>query len=167
MALRTLTPYRSRIHWAGARRRAGLRAFSDHLAEDVFIERQIGYKALEARILITQLPQLADLGESELRVLLPEIKARRSLRAADAHPAPAFRFPPGPARSNLLRSRSASCSANVWCGALPSKRVWRQKSPPGSGGAMPLDVASSGALYAPHADRKRPPLCFVINVWRY
>jgi len=36
--------------------------FSDHLAEDVLVEGQIGHQALEACVLIAQLAELADLG---------------------------------------------------------------------------------------------------------
>src|SRR5207302_7049676 len=51
--------------------------FSDHLAQDVLIEREVRHQALEARVLIAQLAQLPDLGEPELRVLLlPQVKAR-------------------------------------------------------------------------------------------
>src|SRR5579862_122425 len=68
--------------------------FSDHLAEDVFIEREVGHQALEARVLIAQLAELADLGEPELRVLLlPEVKARLAhaeLPADIRHGRPAF-----------------------------------------------------------------------------
>src|SRR5579871_2368885 len=51
--------------------------FSDHLAQDVLVEREVGDQALQARVLIAQLAELADLGEPELGVLLlPEVKAR-------------------------------------------------------------------------------------------
>src|SRR6516164_1225221 len=51
--------------------------FSDYLAQDVFVERQIGYQALQACVLIAQLPELTDLGEPHLGVLLfPQVKAR-------------------------------------------------------------------------------------------
>src|SRR5438270_194118 len=70
--------------------------FSDHLAQDVFIEREIGYETLQARVLITQLAELADLGEPELGVLLlPEVKARLAhpdLTAHIRHRCAAFRL---------------------------------------------------------------------------
>src|SRR6267378_4550946 len=70
--------------------------FSDHLAQDVLIEREIGYETLQARVLITQLAQLVDLGEPELRVLLlPEVKARLAhpdLTAHIRHRCAAFRL---------------------------------------------------------------------------
>src|SRR2546429_104585 len=60
--------------------------FSDHLAEDVLIEREIGHQALQPRVLITQLAELADLGEPELCVLLlPEVKARLAHPDLTAH----------------------------------------------------------------------------------
>jgi hypothetical protein len=62
----------------------------------VLIEREIGHQALQARVLVPQLPQLVDLGQPELGVLLlPEVKARLSPRAVDRHPPPACRLPPG------------------------------------------------------------------------
>jgi len=50
---------------------------SQHLLEDVLVERQIRHETLQARILLTHLPQLADLGYAQAAVLLlPEIEGR-------------------------------------------------------------------------------------------
>src|SRR5882762_4177929 len=82
--------------------------FSDHLAQDVLIEREVGHQALEARVLIAQLAELADLGEPELRVLLlPQVKARLAhpeLPAYICHRRPAFRL--AQRHGNLLVGKS-------------------------------------------------------------
>jgi hypothetical protein len=55
--------------------------FNDFL-QNVPIERQIGYQALEARVLIAQLPQLAHLQNPHVRVpFLPDVVRR----LADPH----------------------------------------------------------------------------------
>lgn len=44
--------------------------FSNDLAQDVLVERQIGDQVLELRVLIAQLAQLANLARPQIRVLL-------------------------------------------------------------------------------------------------
>ena len=51
--------------------------FSDNLSQNVLVKRELGDQTLQARILVTQLPQLPDLGQAKLPVLLlPRIEAR-------------------------------------------------------------------------------------------
>src|SRR5690242_19899770 len=51
--------------------------FSDDFSQDVLVQGEIGHETLQARILITQLTQLPDLGQPQPRVLLaPKVEAR-------------------------------------------------------------------------------------------
>ena len=67
----------SRIHRATSRRLDVPRSFFNDFLEHVPIERQIGYQALQARVLVAKLPQLAYLEDPEIRVaLLPDVVRR-------------------------------------------------------------------------------------------
>src|SRR5205823_2611720 len=51
--------------------------FSNHLLENLFVQRQVGDEALQPRILLAHLPQLAHLGDAQAAVLLlPEVERR-------------------------------------------------------------------------------------------
>ena len=51
--------------------------FSDHLLQDLLVERQVGDESLQPRILVAHLPQLADLRHAQAaKLLLPEVEGR-------------------------------------------------------------------------------------------
>jgi hypothetical protein len=53
---------------------AALRAFFDDLLQDLFVQRQIGHDAPQARVLVFKLPQLAQFAHAQLAVpLLPRV----------------------------------------------------------------------------------------------
>lgn len=72
-----LTRYRSLIQPASARRLAGFRAFSHHLAENVLVKSQIRYDPLQTSVLVASLAQLFELRHRQIAVLLlPHVEAR-------------------------------------------------------------------------------------------
>ena len=76
-ARRTSAPKVVMNHWASSRRRVGLRLFSEGLAQHVLVERQVGHQALQAPVLLLQLPHPAQLAHAQMRELLLPLIERR------------------------------------------------------------------------------------------
>jgi len=66
----TLTLKRSCLQAASSRRLAALRAIFDDLLQDLFVQRQIGRDAPQARVLVFKLPELAQVAHAQPAVLL-------------------------------------------------------------------------------------------------
>jgi hypothetical protein len=62
-----------------SRRRVGFKSFFDDFLQNVLVQCEISHQTLQTRVLILQLTQLPQLGDTELRILpLPNVESRFS-----------------------------------------------------------------------------------------
>jgi hypothetical protein len=79
-------------HAANSRRRKGFRPFSQRLRERVLVEREVGDQPLQAAVFVLERPQLPQLADAQMGViLLPDVE--RGFTEADGRQTSAGEVP--------------------------------------------------------------------------